>query len=433
MAKRYPAASFELLGRQAEDRMTAHDIVCLHTMVGTLAGTDSMFKDDGFAGTESHFGTGGAGEKVKQWQDLAFSADANLDGWRRVISIENADKGPGFKAWSGSNVPAFTEAQLEQIVDLVAWLCSKEAHADCPADWKCHQVGIPAQLIPDTLPGRRGIGYHRQGVDGSLPDMRVEGGEKWSLARGKVCPGDRRVEQIREQLVPLVAQRLAPKPEVSLVDQDWTRVGAVNMHAPGANDAERMERALERFRHLGFTVVLLTEFNDAMAAVVEKHPRWGLHRAKPNSGTSGSAVLYWKPVFRFLQGDNLRVDITKRRLTMAGCVLQHRRTGKVIPVLAFHNPPPAGKAKTDQGDRDTCIAAELRWVRRMTRRHGRAVAGGDPNQNDALTPPLRQAVSHNVDEIYVNGDLATKKAKTHPGFRDDNITDHPGVSTLVAA
>lgn len=236
MANRYPAASFELLGRQTEDRMTAHDIICIHTMVGSLTGTDSMFERDGFGGTESHFGTGGAGEKVKQWQDLAFTADANLDGNPRVISIENADKGPGFPEWSGSNVPAFTSKQLDQLVDLVAWLCSKEAHSACPSSWKCHQVGIPAVMIPDSKPGRRGIGYHRQGIDGSLPDMRVPGGELWSSSRGKICPGDKRVAQIRGNLVGSVAARLAPPPpEVPIsprFDDHWEQADDL---ARGAN------------------------------------------------------------------------------------------------------------------------------------------------------------------------------------------------------
>jgi len=236
MTTRYPHASWEPLGTQTESRMTAHDIVCIHTMVGSLDGTDRMFEGDGYGGTESHFGTGGAGEKVKQWQDLAFTADANLDGNPRVISIENADKGPGFKDWSGSNVPGFTGVQLDQLVDLVAWLCSPAAHADCPTSWKCHADGIPAVLIPDSKPGRRGIGYHRQGIDGSLPDMRVPGGELWSESRGKICPGDRRVAQVRSELVPRVAAKLnAPKPVVltrgagidALIRQTRERLAAV--------------------------------------------------------------------------------------------------------------------------------------------------------------------------------------------------------------
>ena len=54
----------------------------------------------GYQGTESHFGVGGrwGGDAkagldgtVWQWQDLLYTADANLDGAWDVISIETAD------------------------------------------------------------------------------------------------------------------------------------------------------------------------------------------------------------------------------------------------------------------------------------------------------------------------------------------------------
>jgi hypothetical protein len=182
-------------------------------MVGSLLGTDAMFDRDRFGGTESHWGVGGDGACI-QWQDMAFSADANLDGWRRVLSIENADTGAPFPKWTGSDVPAFSPAQVERLVDLLVWLCSKEAHADCPADWTCHKVGIPARFIQDSKPGRRGIAVHRQGIDGNFPTTgilrgRVAGGERWSSSRGKACPGDRRIKQTVQVLIPRVQKALA--------------------------------------------------------------------------------------------------------------------------------------------------------------------------------------------------------------------------------
>lgn len=227
MAKRYPRGSYQPLGNPAaESRMLAHDLVCLHTMVGTLAGTDSMFENDGFGGTESHWGVGGDGACI-QWQDMAYSADANLEGWHRVLSIENADIGaPWFPQWSGSNVPRFSEPQAERLVDLVAWVCSKEAHADCPSSWACHQVGIPPVFVPDSKPGRRGICVHRQGIDGNFPDTpllrgRVSGGEKWSESTGKACPGDRRILQTANEIVPAVRARLRGE-DIMANYSDWT-------------------------------------------------------------------------------------------------------------------------------------------------------------------------------------------------------------------
>lgn len=258
MARRYPGASWEPLGNPSdESRMLAHDLICLHTMVGSLEGTDDFFEAGGFSGTESHFGTGGLGE-CKQWQDLAFSADANLDGWHRVISIENADHGEPFVAWSGSNVPRFSEPQAERLVDLIAWLCSVEAHAGCPADWKCHQVGIPPVFVPDSKPGRRGICVHRQGIDGNFPSDpllrgRVAGGERWSTSTGKACPGDRRILQTANEIVPAVKARLneedpMTKEERALLEQVAGDVATIKKRL---NAESAIRRLLQRLVKTG--------------------------------------------------------------------------------------------------------------------------------------------------------------------------------------
>lgn len=167
----------------SQGSMARYDLICIHTMVGSLMGTDSYFRSGngaGFSGTESHFGTGANGE-IRQWQDTAYRADANLDGNHHILSIENADYGAGYPSWNtndGGAVPAFTDAQAEAIAKILAWA------------YKTH--GIPLVLVPDSKPGRKGVCYHAQGVDPG----RVAGGEKWSSAYGKVCPGKRRIAQI---------------------------------------------------------------------------------------------------------------------------------------------------------------------------------------------------------------------------------------------
>lgn len=196
---RMPGAVWDPLAANFADqpRMRAHDLVCIHTMVGSLEGTDSLFRHTngaGYAGTESHYGTGFDG-RIEQWQDNRFIAEANYLGSWHIVSIENADYGTGFPKWDirdGSQVPAFTGAQVEANARILAWECSPAAHVDCPPTWTCHREGIPLALVPDSKPGRRGVAYHRQGV----PGFMVAGGEQWSTARGKVCPGDRRIAQI---------------------------------------------------------------------------------------------------------------------------------------------------------------------------------------------------------------------------------------------
>lgn len=204
MSLRYPGSRWDPLStKQTEPPMTSHDVACVHTMVGTLAGTSAMFHENGYGGTESHWGMGGEGE-MDQWQDGMFEADANFNGNPYVLSLETADKGPQFTPWTGSDVPAWTKKQVNAIVNWLIWVTSREAHAGCPATWNCHRFGIPRSLIPDTKPGRRGIAYHRQGIDGNFPDGRVEGGVLWSASKGKVCPGDRRIAQLKNEIIPRV-------------------------------------------------------------------------------------------------------------------------------------------------------------------------------------------------------------------------------------
>jgi len=168
------------LGPQTQPRLISHDIICYHTMVGTLPGTDAMFRAGGYRGNESHFGVGGDGTTY-QWQHTDYQADANLNGNRRIVSIETADMGPEFPVWDardGAQVPAWTPAQVEELAVITAALAV--------------YYDIPLQLIPDSRPERRGVGYHRLGCD----PYRVPGGELWSAAPGKVCPGDRRIAQV---------------------------------------------------------------------------------------------------------------------------------------------------------------------------------------------------------------------------------------------
>lgn len=201
MATKMDGTAWRPLGPQTQNRMRSHDIICLHTMVGYLTSTDAMFKQNGYGGAESHFGIGGKwGGDVKadldgviyQWQDLDFTADANLDGNHRVISIETADNAPK----SADDLDEWTPKQCAAIIKLVAALCKK--------------YNIPAVIIPDTKPGRRGIAFHAQGIEPRL----VSGGEKWSAARGKVCPGTRRIAQITKVIIPgVVAALNQPKPK----------------------------------------------------------------------------------------------------------------------------------------------------------------------------------------------------------------------------
>lgn len=225
----YPKGHYRpLSSKQTQPHMSAHDVVCVHTMDGYLKSTERMFDQGGFTGLESHYGIGGAWGPdaeakldgvVYQFQDRDHTADANLDGNPYVISIETGDNAPK----SAAQIAGWTRLQLDSLVDLIAWECSLAAHAKCPPNFKCHQgtmwngvrVAIPPVLIPDTKRANRGLAVHRQGVPasggpGSRPGYLAKGGVQWSTAVGKACPGDARIKQFTTMVIPRVQATLAP-------------------------------------------------------------------------------------------------------------------------------------------------------------------------------------------------------------------------------
>lgn len=221
MALVAPKVRWRPLARQLSTVPIIARIINLHTMVGYLASTERYFSAPGRA--YSHFGAGGSGE-IRQWQDLRFKAASDLNGNPYSFSVECEDHGPDFPPWSGSNVPGFTSRQIDALVELIAWLCVR--------------FNIPPVLLNDSLPGRMGMSYHRLGVN----PWRVSGGILYSSAYGKVCPGDRRIKQIREVIAPRVQARIAgspaPVPPVPQPPKEWDEM------ATKAEIAQVMEDAL---------------------------------------------------------------------------------------------------------------------------------------------------------------------------------------------
>lgn len=163
--------------------MSRFDILCFHTIVGYAPAH------------AAHFSTRGDGY-IYQSRDTAYRSAANLNGNYRVIAVETEDHGSAFGSWSGSNVPAWTAAQVEAHAKIAAW--AYQAH------------GIPLVACPDSRATSRGVAYHRQGIDGNFSGFayggRVSGGELWSSSFGKVCPGDRRITQLINQVIPRARQ-----------------------------------------------------------------------------------------------------------------------------------------------------------------------------------------------------------------------------------
>lgn len=214
MAITMPGANVRLLPGKSRVLLQPRWIT-VHTMVGTLDGTESYFR--GAGRPYSHFGLGSDGE-IRQWQDLAFRAASDLEGNPYAVSIECEDTGPRFPRWSGSDVPAFTPEQVDTLIVALSWLC--------------HRLGLPKQAITTSCPHERGIGYHRLGVD---PWRNQACGQRWSSARGKVCPGDRRIHQLLTEIIPRVSA-----PQGGPMSDALTRTSAIHLTGRliGLNAAE---------------------------------------------------------------------------------------------------------------------------------------------------------------------------------------------------
>ncbi|MGW1277579.1 peptidoglycan-binding protein [Streptomyces tsukubensis] len=147
--------------------------VVIHIMAGTLAGTDSWFRNPR-ARASSHFGTGKGG-KLYQWVSTADRAWAQGAGNRNWLSIENEGKGGD----------ALTSEQMDRCAEILAW-----AHK---------RYGVP--LAVATGPTGRGLGYHAMG------------GKAWG--NHPACPGTRIIAQLPEivrRASVLVGDKPKPKP-----------------------------------------------------------------------------------------------------------------------------------------------------------------------------------------------------------------------------
>lgn len=178
----YSGARQRILSGYARPRSEKVRTVVIHSTAG---GAGSPYGKFAAGGACSAFWVGYDGQ-VEQFQDTKYAdaADLYTGGGPYCVSIETA-----------SNVGAtdkFTSAQIVALVKLVTWLCD---HYDIPAR--------QARYAGDA-----GIAWHRLGVDGNFPSglhggrRQIGRGDHWSTAFGKMCPGDKRIDQIVGDIIP---------------------------------------------------------------------------------------------------------------------------------------------------------------------------------------------------------------------------------------
>ena len=333
-----PGVQWRPLSNPSKTRMAAYDIVCIHTMVGSLEGTDGYFRRL-TNGINSHFGTGGDGA-IRQWVDTAVRSGANGNGNHRIISIENADMGPQFPAWNtndGAAVPPFTPAQIEANARICAW-----AH-------KTH--GIPLTLIPDSKPGRRGIGFHRLGV----PGYAVTGGELWSSSAGKVCPAHRRILQV-PQIIDRAEQIVNGDDDMPLSDADIQKIKHALMDAPvgGVSSATGLPR-IPNSQDVMLWQVVSRIANEVAAPMASRVPgsgyrdtvlgyaanadAYGNAISKQLAGLQGAVSELTKSLTAVAAGQDLDADELVARIDST---IADRMASVVSVRVSVDNPPKAG-------------------------------------------------------------------------------------------
>jgi hypothetical protein len=178
----YPGAQWRpLSAQQSEPVIGVPKLLVIHTMVGNLRGTESMFREGGYSGVESSFGLGGAFDGSLdgvgyQWQRLSRQADAQMAANAFATSVECSDGGDFRRPFSGKQV---------------AWLIDF-------TEWWCRNTGRPC--VKATRWDGVGVGYHNM-------FLQWTGGPR-------DCPGAARTAQLENVIWPTVRARLGAKADV---------------------------------------------------------------------------------------------------------------------------------------------------------------------------------------------------------------------------
>lgn len=192
MAVWMPGALRKPLQRNFTNRARAStDAVVLHVAVSEAATLSGWFNNPR-AAASSHFYVRRDGV-IEQYIPIDKISWAGVRSDQRAISIETQGMGTG----------EWTAAQLQAMADIIVFCRVKY-----PA--------IPVRQMTSSKRSEKGIGYHRLGVPGSYAQKSIgrslTGGELWSGAVGKICPGFDRIKQVPKVVSLVAGGPVEPKP-----------------------------------------------------------------------------------------------------------------------------------------------------------------------------------------------------------------------------
>jgi hypothetical protein len=169
-----PFAEQKLLPESATQAAIRPRAVIAHS-AGGEAELYGWWQNDESRGLESHFWIGWDGRTV-QYVDTEVRADANGQANSFAVSIETASTVHATERWD--------PPQARALVRLIDWLC--DVH-DIPRE----------QMVKPTSSG---LGWHVMfGAPGP-----------WTTQRGKVCPGDARIRELKADIFPAIFGGTAP-------------------------------------------------------------------------------------------------------------------------------------------------------------------------------------------------------------------------------
>ena len=181
MAYWMPGALHKMLARNfTTTRRARTDAIILHIAVSNAPSLKGWF-DNPRAGASSHFYVRKDGT-VEQYLPLEFRSWAGVKSDARAISIET-------QGGMGADLNAgWPPAQIQGILNIINYVRSVYPN-------------IPVRTMQSSKATEAGgIGYHLLGVPSTqtqkLRGISQTGGELWSGAVGKVCPGHARIAQI---------------------------------------------------------------------------------------------------------------------------------------------------------------------------------------------------------------------------------------------
>lgn len=226
-----------------DEKRRRTDGVILHVAAGEAHSQFGWFSNPK-ARASSHYYVRKDGS-VEQYIDTDKISWCSKNGDQRCVSIET--QGLAHDAW--------TDEQMHTLAHLCAELAGK--------------YGFPLRKMQSSSRSERGVGYHSLGVPADYSQLNAQvsqtGGELWSGAVGKECPGPQRVQQVDD-----VIDRALQISKNGGDDEDMLKEEERNWLNKAATGADLNTYALNTF-----TIPLLKQIADKLDELSKKLDKEG--------------------------------------------------------------------------------------------------------------------------------------------------------------